>query len=253
MLISVITPTFHPKASYLEAAYNSLAAQQLPDGWDWEWLVQLDGRGEIPLPQAALDDPRVKPATGLHGGPGTARNLALARSTGTLIRNLDSDDVLTSHALADAIAVLTDNPEVGWTTCRALDLMPDGGLVEFPDDAPAGILPIGYVYDYWVAHSWLLNVHPTTITIRRKLLLVVGGWMALPTSEDTGMMLAASELAAGYFIPKIGLHYRQHDDQITRADHHVVEKAGRRHLLTERVQALRELRGARARTGVDHA
>lgn len=242
MLISVITPTHNPNADYLAAAYDSLLAQQMPARWAWEWLVQLDGEGELPLPPAAFEDPRVKPDTGRHGGPGTARNLALARSRGQLVRNLDSDDVLTPHALADAIDVLMSEPDIGWTTCRALDLMPNGELVEFPDDAPAGRLQIGYVYDYWTTHDYLLNVHPTTITIRRQLLLAIGGWMALPTSEDTGMMLAASELADGWFIPDFGLHYRQHADQITKADHHVNEKAARRSLVDERVRAIRAMR-----------
>lgn len=242
MLISVITPTYAPNADFLAAAYDSLVSQKMPSGWTWEWVVQLDGDGDIPLPADAVADPRVRAATGVHGGPGTARNLGLARSSGTLVRNLDADDVLTPNALADAIAAFDSAPEIGWATCRALDLMPDGQLVGFPDDAPPGVLPVGYVFEYWSSHNYLLNVHPTTITIRRDLLLAVGGWMALPTSEDTGMLLAAGELAPGYFIAEVGLHYRQHPGQITRAEHHASEKTARRQLLVERVEALRALR-----------
>jgi glycosyltransferase involved in cell wall biosynthesis len=80
-------------------AYESLCAQEMPDGWTWEWLVQEDGRsGEV---AAALpDDSRVLSGTGKPGGPGTARNMAMARSSGDLLRVLDADDRLTPGALA---------------------------------------------------------------------------------------------------------------------------------------------------------
>jgi glycosyltransferase involved in cell wall biosynthesis len=42
-VISVITPVYRPVREQLTAAYESLRAQELPDGWTWEWLLQDDG------------------------------------------------------------------------------------------------------------------------------------------------------------------------------------------------------------------
>ncbi|MFB7837767.1 glycosyltransferase [Nocardia brasiliensis] len=242
MLISVITPVWQPRADWLVDAYGSLISQQLPEGWEWEWMIQFDDeQGELPLPAAALADSRVKPGYGPHGGPGTARNLALERSAGAFIRNLDSDDTLTPTALADSINVLTTHPEVGWTTCRALDLLPDGSLTGFDADPAEGLLPRGYVFDWWQSHEYLLSVHPTTVCIRRELLIGIGGWMALPSAEDTGMLLVASVVAPGWFLSSVGLHYRQHPQQLTRSNLHAESKPVRRKFLVDRVQAVRAL------------
>lgn len=242
MLISVITPVYQGRLDYLSEAYNSLAMQTLPTGWQWEWLVQHDDPRPLQLPPAAAADPRVRPGAARHGGPGVARTVALQRARGTLVRNLDADDILPSTALADAIEVLTRYPEIGWTTCRVLDLLPDGTLTAFPNDPAEGALAIGSVAEYWRAHNWQLHVHPTTITIRRELLLAIGGWMALPISEDTGMLLVANAFAAGWFIHRAGLHYRQHPRQITKSDPNAADRTERMELINQRLHAIDRLR-----------
>lgn len=241
MLISVITPCYRTPAEFLDDAYRSLRGQVLPAGWAWEWLVQADGDEPPSLPPQALADPRVRPATGPRGGPGTTRNVALERSSGELIRNLDSDDVLTSHALADSIEVLTADPAIGWTTCRALDWMPDGSLRQFATDPPAGLLRKGAIHSWWLDHGYRLNVHPATICIRRELLLAVGGWMALPSSEDTGMLLAVSTFRDGCFLSEVGLHYRKHPGQLTEGAQYAADRTARAELLSDRVRAIEAL------------
>ncbi|MEU2258554.1 glycosyltransferase [Nocardia xishanensis] len=241
MLISVVTPVHEGRLDYLTSAYDSLVAQELPAGWSWEWLVQHDDPSELELPEAAKHDNRVRPGAARHGGPGVARTVALQRAQGVYIRNLDCDDILPSNALADAIAILEQHPEIGWTTCRVLDLLPDGSLIEFPGDPADGSIPVGSVAAYWRAHDWRLPVHPTTITIRRELLLAIGGWMALPISEDTGMMLTANAFSAGWFIHGVGLYYRQHPGQITKADPDASDRIERMELINRRLQAIEAL------------
>ncbi|MDG4761047.1 hypothetical protein [Micromonospora sp. WMMD710] len=51
-------------------------------------------------------------------------------------------------------------------------------------------------------------VVPGTMCIRRELIVGLGGWMALLSSEDAGLFIATNVLAAGYFIPEIGLFVR---------------------------------------------
>ncbi|MDG4794052.1 glycosyltransferase family 2 protein [Micromonospora sp. WMMD1082] len=215
MKVSVITPVHPPSIPYLVDAYESLRSQELPDGWVWEWLVQEDGRtGKV---AASLpNDPRILSGTGKPGGPGTARNMAMARSDGDLLRVLDGDDQLTPGALAREIEILASQADIGWTTCSVLDLMPDGSTIGWQHaDPPDGTLQQGEVLTYFRDNGYRLPVHPATLCIRRELALALGGWMALPGGEDTGLLLAASVVTDGSFIAEPGLLYRKHSDQIT--------------------------------------
>lgn len=241
MLISVITPVHNGRLDYLTEAYESLRSQVLPTGWDWEWLVQHDDPTPLELPDTAADDPRVRPGSGRHGGPGVARTIALQRARGRYVRNLDADDILPPTALAQAIDVLEHHPDIGWTTCRAVDLLPNGSTVSFSGDPDAGPLPTGCVARYWREHGWRLHVHPTTITIRKELLLALGGWMALPISEDTGMLLTANVFSPGWFLSEVGLYYRQHPGQITKAAPDLDDRTLRMEMLDERLRALETL------------
>ncbi|MFU8871037.1 glycosyltransferase family 2 protein [Micromonospora sp. SL4-19] len=242
-LISVITPVHAPSIPYLADSYESLRLQELPDGWDWQWLVQEDGRSgavEAALPR----DPRVLVGTGKPGGPAVARNMAMARSSGSLLRVLDADDQLTPGALAREIEALTSQPDIGWTTSSVLDLMPDGTTVGWQHaDPPGGTLRRDDVLGYFQQNGYRLSVHPATLCIRRELALALGGWMALPGGEDTGLLLAASVITEGSFIAEAGLLYRKHSGQITaQADWTATEEWQlRMHLIESRAVALRNL------------
>ncbi|WP_233512700.1 hypothetical protein [Micromonospora deserti] len=97
-----------------------------------------------------------------------------------------------------------------------LDLMPDGSTVGWQHaDPPDGTLHQGDVLGYFRNNRYRLPVHPATLCIRRDLALALGGWMALPGGEDTGLLIAASVVTDGYFIAEPGLLYRKHPDQIT--------------------------------------
>lgn len=218
-IISVVTAVHAPAAKFLSDAYQSLLRQQLPEGWEWQWVVQEDGQtGQIEphLP----DDPRLSFGQGRHGRAGMARTLALSRVKGEFVKVLDADDQLAEGALTHDITVLTENPEVGWTTSRVLDLLPDGSTFGFEDDPPAGPMRRGAVFDFWKAHDQRAPVHPATLCVRRDLLLSVGGWMALPASEDTGLLLAVDAVSQGWFSEDVGLLYRKWPGQVTADSSH---------------------------------
>jgi glycosyltransferase involved in cell wall biosynthesis len=238
-LVSVITPVHAPSADYLAAAYESLAAQVLPPEWDWEWIVQEDGQSgsiESMLPV----DKRIKPGMGRHGGPGVARNLALARAAGSLVKVLDADDMLAPGALSRDITVLASHPRAAWTTSRVLDLLPDGSTVGFDNDPSEGLLSGRQVLDHWRTHNYRAPVHPATLCLRKELCLALGGWMALPASEDTGLLIAASVVSDGYFIGETGLYYRKWPGQSTSQATHTApeEYAARMSLIDERAESL---------------
>lgn len=217
-LISVITPVHQEGVTHLASTYESLAKQELPAGWSWEWLIQEDG-DEVNARAHVPDDSRILVSQSRRGGPHVARTVALGRSSGTLIKTLDADDLLTEGALARDIRVLEDHPDVGWTTSAVLDLLPDGSLTSFDGDPPDGRIERGAVLTHWDKHL-RAQVHPATLCARRLFVLAVGGWMALPASGDTGLLLGLDAVAPGWFTTQPGLHYRKHEGQITADARH---------------------------------
>ncbi|MEU7928140.1 glycosyltransferase [Micromonospora sp. NPDC049107] len=238
-LVSVITPVHAPSIEHLSGAYDSLVKQEMPDGWDWQWLVQEDGQTGA-LNGVLPDDPRISIGGGRPGGPGVARTLALSRVTGQHVKVLDADDQLTPGALSRDIAAFEAHPQIGWTTSRVLDLMPDGSTLGWDKDPEGGTIARGAVLAFWQANGYRSQVHPATLCIRRDLLLALGGWMALPASEDTGLLLAASAISDGYFTREHGLLYRKWPGQVTSQAAHrePVEYEGRMKIIEARAVAL---------------
>jgi glycosyltransferase involved in cell wall biosynthesis len=185
-------------------------------------------------------DDRLVFGTGRHGGVAITRNLALSAARGDLVKNLDQDDVLTDGVLARDIGAIVDNDGVQWTTSRAVDLLPDGSKVAFDNDPPHGRLEPGVVVDHWRRHSYRLPVHPTTICITRHLAVLLGGWMAVPGSDDTGLLVAASVVSPGYFESEVGLLYRKWHGQESATAGHVepIERNARMKLISDRATAL---------------
>lgn len=212
--ISIITPVYAPKAEFLGETYKSLEAQVLPPGWDWEWLVQQDGpEGDVSghLPE----DDRISLRVGNRwGGQALARNLALSRASGALIKVLDADDVLLDGALRRDIATLEEHPGVAYTISRVLNYQPDGSTTRFPENPGPGPIPVGSLLPYWQRHDEP-QVHPASLCVRTEILAALGGWMAVSSSEDTGLLLALNAVSTGYFIGEPGLHYRVWPGQTT--------------------------------------
>ncbi|MBM9620585.1 glycosyltransferase family 2 protein [Streptomyces zhihengii] len=241
--ISVVTAVHAPAAHHLADAYKSLLEQQLPEGWDWQWVIQEDGETDEVAPHVPDDDPRVSFAQGRPGRAGMARTLGLSRAVGEYVKVLDADDMLTPGALARDLAALTANPSLGWATSRVLDLLPDGSTVGFDQDPPNGPIDRGAVLKHWQTHDFRAQVHPATLFARRDLVLALGGWMALPASEDTGLLLALSAVSRGWFTEETGLLYRKWPGQVTsQASHsHAQERDARMAVIQARAQALHEL------------
>lgn len=252
--ISIITPIYNPVSEYLLAAYDSLKHQQLPSGWSWEWLVQEDGKTKIAETILPKDDPRISFGNARHLGVAITRNFALARANGELIKNLDQDDVLADGVLSRDIRTMENHSDVQWATSRVLDLLPDGSTVGFEGDPAPGPLPPGSVFEYWQKNDYRASVHPTTICIRRSLAQALGGWMAVPNSDDTGLLIAASVVSLGYFHPEVGLLYRKWPGQVTASPEHVdpTERSLRMALIAARALSLRNYWSAPANSLSGH-
>jgi hypothetical protein len=238
-VISVITAVLGTKADYLAEAYGSLAAQELPEGWSWEWLVQQDGPdGALSLPTG---DPRIRSGiSNRWGGQAIARNLALSRAHGDLIKVLDADDMLTPGALTRDIEIFTTRPDITWSLARSLNYLLDGTTTRFPSNPDPGPIAPDVLLPYWEHHGEP-PVHPASLCVRRQAVLALGGWMAVPGAEDTGLLLALDATSTGYFIGEPGLLHRRWPGQNTANRPDDDERRAVLNLIGARARALRTL------------
>jgi glycosyltransferase involved in cell wall biosynthesis len=229
-LVSIITPVFPDADDHLVAAYRSILDQEVPTGWGWEWLVHIDG-GPVPDWLTHLHDRRVRiSADGHNQGAAPTRNMLVSRSAGTYLKVLDADDQLTPGVLARDLAVVAAHPQVTWVTSRARDLLGDGTLVDAADAPAPGLLEVGSVFRAWMAHDFRSSIHPATLFAERGAVLALGGWTAVSTSEDTGLLLALNCREQGFFSDEVGLTYRKWPKQLTgQAQHRSLEHRRLRH------------------------
>jgi len=240
-ILSIITAVDPQAAEHLPETSESIARQVLPTGWTWEWIVQCDG-GTPEERQCVRDllpaDDRVNYGASRKGGPGVARTMALARVGGRAVKVLDADDRLTDGALARDLDGLAQ-PGVGWVTSSVLDYR-DGRLSSYEYDPQAGRIRSGEVYRAYHSENYRILVHPATLCVDYSLLLALGGWMALPASEDTALLLALDAVADGWFNAEAGMIYRHWPAQMTARPSHSDpdELAARRSLAQRRAEAL---------------
>ncbi|MFD0367242.1 glycosyltransferase family 2 protein [Streptomyces sp. NPDC059071] len=240
--IIIVTAVHAPSAHFLSDAYKSICEQELPEGWEWHWLVQEDGQTDQVAPYVPQDE-RVTFHQGRPGGPGVARMMALAHADGDYVKVLDADDQLAPGVLARDLAALEADASIGWATSRVLDLLPDGSTVGFPGDPEPGAIERGEVLEHWKTNDFRAQVHPATLFVRRDLLLAVGGWMALPASEDTGLLMALDATSRGWFSAEVGLLYRKWPGQATSQPSHTeaAEREARMAVVQARAERLAEL------------
>ncbi|MFD5324805.1 glycosyltransferase family 2 protein [Streptomyces sp. NPDC127092] len=240
--IIIVTAVHAPSAPFLSDAYKSICEQELPEGWEWHWLVQEDGQTDRVAPYVPQDE-RVTFRQGRPGGPGVARMMAMAHADGDYVKVLDADDQLAPGVLARDLAALEADASIGWATSRVLDLLPDGSTVGFPGDPEPGAIERGEVLEHWKANDFRAQVHPATLFVRRDLLLALGGWMALPASEDTGLLMALDATSRGWFSAEVGLLYRKWPGQATSQPSHTeaAEREARMAVVQARAERLAEL------------
>lgn len=241
-LVTVITAVDPQRSMHLPATWESLAAQNLPEGWGFEWLVQCDetdADSRESVKSLLPDDDRISFGASRKGGPGIARTMALARGTGSLVKTLDADDRLAPGVLARDIQACSRRG-IGWSASRVVDDR-DGELSpHYPYDPEEGTLRSGLVYRAYTKEDYRILVHPATLCMRRWLVVALGGWMALPASEDTGLLMALDAVSDGWFNAEVGMIYRRWAPQMSASPEHAdpEELAARRGLAIERADAL---------------
>ncbi|MFE9499811.1 glycosyltransferase family 2 protein [Streptomyces collinus] len=238
-LISIITPVYDGGQAYLRETYDSLKAQNLPKGWEWEWIVQEDGPGS---PGSVLPaDDKISIGANRRGGAAMARSIAMSRVRGDLVRAVDADDLLPPGALSRAITTLTAHPDVAWCVSACLDLLPSGSLRAGPHDPQPGRLAHGVMRAGYEAGRF--PVVGTTLVAYTALVHALGGWPAVPASEDVALLLFCEAVSEGWMIDEPGAIYRKHAAQATAQSAHwdPVERAALDDLVLPRLDAMSAL------------
>lgn len=236
--ISIVTPVYNGGHHHLLELYECLCAQEMPPGWGWQWVVQEDGTSGVPTGQLPTDDPRISTACGRAGRAAMARTVALTRARGVLTRAIDADDVVTPGSLWRDIETLTAHPSYGWCVSACVDLHPDGSLTPGPFDPPAGPLAPGTLLAGHRAGK--LQVMGTTMCAYTDLIHAVGGWQAVPSSEDVALLLACEAVADGWMISDVSEIYRKRAVQTVTDPEYMdpAEKAARDGVVFSRADAL---------------
>jgi glycosyltransferase involved in cell wall biosynthesis len=200
---SIVMPAFNT-ASMIGAAIGSALAQT---HGDFELLVVDDGStdGTRDVVQCCAADARVKLLTaGPRGGPGAARNAAIAQARGTYVSMLDSDDLWLPTYLERAGEALDRNPSVGFVCAESWTLDDPPGLLRRPaarlGRRTAHVLAADELLRRLVRRNFVVN---STVTVRRSTLVAAGGCnSSLRAAVDFELWLRIA--AAGYgavFLP----------------------------------------------------
>jgi glycosyltransferase involved in cell wall biosynthesis len=221
----VITALGPGVAEHFPETVESVLAQVMPARVELEWIVCVDGpqgSADIDVP----DDPRIRIVhAGRPGGPGLCRNVAATHARGSILRNLDADDILLPGALAADVATLSD-ARYGWCTSEAVDLLPDGTTREVGVRGGDRDIARGEIAEQW-RRSEILDVHVSTLAVRRREFWAAGGYTALPRSEDVALLARLSAQSLGRHRAQPGLLYRKWPGQITATDRDETNRAVR--------------------------
>lgn len=107
MNVSVIVPAFN-KGAYIERCIRSILAQTFSD---FELIIVDDGSTDDSMAVVQrFSDTRIKVIEQENRGPGAARNVGIAASSGDICAFLDADDEWLPHYLEESVAALEDAP-----------------------------------------------------------------------------------------------------------------------------------------------
>lgn len=242
-LISVITAVDAQRSKYLQEAFNSLLAQDVPNELNWEWCLQVDGvdASECWTPEDSRVSCRIN---GGRAGAAASRNLALARARGSIVMTLDADDILLPGALNIVSNQFSKDNRICWLATGHVRIDAHGSLTE-PEVLRIGTRTVeaGGLNAWWQRFGHVPLI-PHCIAYRADVVRSLGGWMALPRSEDTGLMMAVAQIWPGKTLDSPTLGYRHWPAQQTAEpwiDGSSYAKSAGRQLIKQRIDAMARL------------
>ena len=133
-LVSVFTPTYRT-GERLNRPLQSLLAQTYTN---WEWVVYDDSPDDATFEQlklAATLDPRIRVFRGDRncGVIGEVKRRLCGLARGSILVELDHDDELTDHCLADVVQAFRVFPDAGFVYTDCAELFEDGQAAGYGD------------------------------------------------------------------------------------------------------------------------
>lgn len=216
--ISVVMPAYNA-AKYLREAIDSILAQTYTD---FEFIIINDGSTDSTKDIImSYDDPRiVYLENDVNSGIVVTLNKGLDAAQGRYIARMDADDISLPTRLAEQFAFMEANPDIAVAGCL-VERFDDNGWHDFPpSEKDHDICKADLLFSTCVAH-------PATI-IRKSILdkhhlrydeHFVG-------MEDYCLWWRISRISNITNLQKRLLKYRQHKDQVTKAeiDHEFLDK-----------------------------
>ena len=239
-LLSILTAAIGERPGLIAETGKSLADQELPDGWELEWVVQEDGPDPSLAPVIERFPFARYAAHGERLGIAMTRNLGLTRVGGELVQGVDCDDLILPGGLAIAVEAFRAYPRIHWVSAQADDLLPDGTRVVFEPYLRPGIVEPGVVGAF-VEERDLVPIACPGLMMRTATMRALGGWAANPRWDDTALFVALAELAPGYVTPEVTWLYRQHTGQTSRQSSWPALRAELWVAVRQRISALREV------------
>ncbi|MCU0551557.1 MAG: glycosyltransferase [Leptolyngbya sp. Prado105] len=205
-LLSLIT-TVHNREQYLSETIESILTQSFHN---FELLIWDDGSTDDSVEIAqhyAAQDKRIQVITTNHQGRVKSLNSAIAQTQGQYIGLVDSDDLLAQTALAETVAILETNAQIGlvYTNYQVINecgqLLRDGSRCQIPYSKEALLL------SFMVFHFRLM---------RRSVYEQVGGFDdRFPLAQDYDLCLKISEITEILHLQRPLYYYRVHDDCVS--------------------------------------
>jgi glycosyltransferase involved in cell wall biosynthesis len=205
-MISIVI-TVYNRDNYLSKAIESVLAQTRAD---FELIVWDDGSSDDSLKIAqsyASRDDRLTVVEAPHLGRGEALHKALEKTRGEYLAWVDSDDFLERNALAETMAILDANPDVGmvYTDYSVIDKL--GRIKGLGSRCSIPYSPSRLLVDFMTFHFRLM---------RRSVYNSVGGVNSeYETVEDYELCLRLSEVTSIYHLSQSLYFYRVHDNSIS--------------------------------------
>jgi glycosyltransferase involved in cell wall biosynthesis len=182
-------------AEHLHEALESVLAQD----WSPFEVVVVDDGSTDATGEVARSFDSVRCVRQDNAGPAAARNTAIQQSTGSLVANFDSDDILPPWRLRVQAAYLLEHPEVGCVFGRQEWL-----------NAPPWLTRDSVYGD-------LDGIPLSSAMFRRDVLESLGGYDGrYEPSEDMDLVIRMRERGIPYVVlPDLVLYRRYHDSSLT--------------------------------------
>jgi glycosyltransferase involved in cell wall biosynthesis len=219
-LVTVIATCFN-HARFVVECLESIRAQTYPN---IQLIIADDCStdGSVPLIRDWLTQTGTVCTLILHDenqGVCRTRNESLAHANGKYVSSLSTDDVWLPHKLAAQVEQMEQLPlRVGVAYGDAARIDAESRALPNTFIAELGIVerPEGDLYEALLAHNFI----PAGATlVRRECYEEVGPWDESLIYEDWDMWLRIARCYQFAFTPRIGTHYRVHEESLSHTLH----------------------------------